>query len=499
MSKRFVSIWFRHLLTDWLTIRRPELAQIAFVVGTPDHGRLVITATNLIAERQGIKPGMVAADAKALIPGLEVIDDIPGKNMKLLKAIGEWCIRYAPIVGLQAPDGLIMDVSGCAHLWGGEKEYLRELLNRLKSKGYDVRAAMADTVGAAWANARYGKISPIIEPCAQRHALLQLPPSALRLEPATVVKLQKLGLRTIESFINMQRSALRRRFGKELLTRLDQALGLEQEPIQSLQPLEPYVERLPCLEPIRTATGISIAIQRLLETTCGRLQQEGLGLRTGVLKCYRVDGKVIQIQIGTHQASHHAVHLFKLFELKISWIEPALGIELFILEVPKVEEVSPLQEALWTGTPNLETHALTELLDRLAGKVGADKIHRYLPVAHYWPERAIKLATSIQEKPAIPWRNDRPRPMQVLARPEPIDVAAPVPDYPPMLFIYKGKTHYIKKSDGPERIEREWWLDQGAHRDYYYVEDENGQRYWLFRSGHYSEQQSQWFIHGFFA
>jgi len=139
MSKRFVSIWFRHLLTDWLTIRRPELAQIAFVIGTPDHGRLVITAVNAIAERQGIKPGMVAADAKALIPGLEVIDDIPGKNMKLLKAIGEWCIRYAPIIGVQAPDGLIMDVSGCTHLWGGEKEYLRELLNRLRSKGYDVR------------------------------------------------------------------------------------------------------------------------------------------------------------------------------------------------------------------------------------------------------------------------------------------------------------------------------------------------------------------------
>lgn len=499
MSKRFVSIWFRHLLTDWLSIRRPELAQLPFVVGAPDHGRLLITAANALAERQGINVGMVAADAKALIPDLAVIDDIPGKNLKLLKAIGEWSIRYSPIIAVQAPDGLIMDVSGCTHLWGGEKEYLRELVNRLKSKGYDVRAAMADTIGTAWGIARYGKITPIIEPGGQREALLALPPATLRLETVILAKLHKLGLHTIGSFIDMPRAVLRRRFGTALLSRLDQALGMEQEPIKALQPLEPYVERLPCLEPIRTATGISIAIQKLLAGTCERLQLEGLGLRTAILKCYRVDGKIIQVQIGTHQASHHATHLFKLFEHKISWIEPALGIELFVLEVPQVEEVSPLQEALWTAAPNLETHTLTELLDRLAGKVGADKIHRYLPVAHYWPERAIKLATSIQEQPAIAWRNDRPRPVQVLAKPEAIEVTAPIPDYPPMLFIYKGKTHYIKKSDGPERIEREWWLDQGEHRDYYYVEDEDGQRYWLFRSGHYSEQQSQWFIHGFFA
>jgi protein ImuB len=499
MSKRYVSIYFRHLLTDWLTIRRPELAQLTFVVGTPDHGRLVITATNSLAENQGITAGMVVADAKALIPELEVINHMPGKELKLLKAIGEWCIRYAPIIAVQEPDGLILDVSGCTHLWGGEKDYLQEIINRLKNKGYDVSAAMADTAGTAWGIARYGKIRPIIEPGAQLQALADLPPDALRLEPVILAKLHKLGLRTVGSFINMQRSALRRRFGKGLLSRLDQALGLELEPIQPLQAPEPYVERLPCLEPIRTATGIAIAIQKLLEATCSRLQQEGLGLRTGILKCYRVDGKMIQIQIGTHQASHHAGHLFKLFELKIAFIAPGLGIELFILEVPKVDEVSLLQEALWTATPNLETHALTELLDRLAGKVGADKIHRYLPVAHYWPERAIKLATSIQEKPAMPWRSDKPRPVQVLASPERIQVTAPIPDYPPMLFIYKGKTHYIRKADGPERIEREWWLDKGEHRDYYYVEDENGQRYWLFRSGHYAEQQSQWFIHGFFA
>ncbi|HEY8781580.1 MAG TPA: DNA polymerase Y family protein [Mucilaginibacter sp.] len=500
MPKRYVSIWFRRLTTDWLILRRPELQGLPFVFATPDHGRMVITAANPVAGAQGIVPGMAAADAKAIVPSLEVVDDIPGKAAKLLEAIGEWCIRYSPLIAVDLPDGLILDVSGCTHLWGGERAYLKEIVTRLRSKGYDVRAAMADTIGAAWAIARFGQVTPIIEPGAHAAALLSLPPAALRLEPAVLERLQKLGLRSVNSFISMQRSALRRRFGQDMLTRLDQALGLEDEPIQPLHPIEPYQERLPCLEQIRTAAGIEIAIKRLLETLCRRLQSEGKGLRTGILKCYRMDGRVIQTEIGTNQPSHHTGHLFKLFELKIASIEPGLGIELFILEAPKVEDVSPVQEALWAESPGLEDTAVAELLDRLAGKVGAGAIHRYLPVEHYWPERSIKHASSIREKPAIPWRTDRPRPVQLLARPEPIEVTAPIPDYPPMLFIYKGKRHQIKKADGPERIEREWWLDTGEHRDYYNVEDAEGRRYWLFRLGHYAGGRgNQWFLHGFFA
>ncbi len=500
MPKRFVTIWFRHLLTDWLSLRRPELQKVPFVLAVKDHGRLLITSSNSLAEAEGIMPGMVAADAKALIPSLEIIDDIPGKGDKLLKALGEWCIRYAPIIALDPPDGLILDISGCAHLWGGEQEYLSEIVTRLRSKGYDVRAAMADTIGAAWAVSRFGRTKPIVESNAQAEALLSLPPAALRLEPQNLLRLQKLGLKNISSFVSMPRSVLRRRFGQGILQRLDQALGNENEPIQSLHPVEPYLERLPSLEPIRTAVGIEIAVQKLLEMLCKRLQQDGKGIRTAVFKAYRIDGKVVQMEIGTNLASHNTQHLFKLFQLKISTLEPALGIELFVLEAPKVEDIPPQQEALWTGKPGLEDSSLAELLDRLAGKIGANTIHRYLPDEHYWPERSIRISSSIKDKPSIRWRSDKPRPVQLLARPEHIEVTAPIPDYPPMLFRYKGKVHHVKKADGPERIEREWWLEGGQHRDYYHVEDENGQRYWLFRSGHYNgDGSNEWFIHGFFA
>jgi protein ImuB len=501
MNKRFISLWFRHLLTDWLTLRRPELKTVPFVFASPVRGRVMITAANALAEAQGVTAGMTAADAKAIIIDLQVIDDIPGQADKLLRALGEWCIRYSPLIATDLPDGLLFDISGCAHLWGGERAYLKEIVTRLRSKGYDVRGAIADTPGAAWAVARFGKIKPIIAPGEQADALLPLPPVALRLEPLIIERLQKLGFYTIKTFINMGRSVLRRRFGQELLLRLDQALGNEDEPLQLLHPVEPYSERLPCLEPIRTATGIEIAIKTLLEKLCLRLQGEGKGLRTAILKCYRVDGHVISADIGTNRASHHIDHLFKLFELKIPTLEPALGIELFTLEAPKIDDTEPEQEVLWqSDSCGLDNTDLAELLDRLANKIGAGSIHRYLPQERYWPERSIKPAISINEKPQTSWRKDRPRPSVLLPRPQPIEVTSPIPDYPPMLFIYKNETHHIRKADGPERIEREWWLDEGEHRDYYQVEDQDGRRYWLFRLGHYAGSQSgQWFIHGFFA
>ncbi|WP_261387495.1 Y-family DNA polymerase [Chitinophaga pinensis] len=368
MPARFFTIWFRHLTTDWLTRRQPELQNIPFVFAAPVHGRMVITAANIPAETQGIRHGMPVADAKAIVPGLQVFDELPEKEVQLLQALGEWCIRYTPLVAVDLPDGLILDISGCAHLWGGEREYLREIITKLRAIGYDVRGAIADTIGTAWAVSRYGRIKPIIESSEQAAALHPLPPAALRLEPELLDRLHKLGLHQIGSFMTMPGRILRRRFGPALLSRLSQALGYEIEGIQPLFPPSPYEERLPCLEPIRTATGIEIAIQTLLEKLCRRLQQEGKGLRTATLKGYRTDNRMVQASIGTSRASHHVQHLFKLFELKIATIEPALGIELFTLEAEQTEEVSAAQESFWTAGPGLNNPAVAELLDKLAGK-----------------------------------------------------------------------------------------------------------------------------------
>ena len=296
----------------------------------------------------------------------------------------------------------------------------------------------------------------------------------------------------------MPRTALRRRFGASLLQRLDQAMGNETEMLVSVKPIPPYEERLPSMEPVLTATAIEIALKNLLETLCERLSLESKGLRSCIFTCYRVDGSCQHIEIGTNRPSRNTTHLFKLFELKIQQIAPELGIELFTLQATTVEELQNAQDALWAMNSANEA-AIAELLDRIEGKTGDISIRRYLPAEQYWPERSFKATTSLTEKATSEWRSDLPRPLHLLPKPERIDVSVPIPDYPPLLFIYKNNLHTIKKADGPERIEQEWWMDKSKYRDYYCLEDEQGGRYWVFRLGDYRADDPQWFIHGFFA
>lgn len=496
---RYISIWFRHLATDWFTVRQPSLKDLPFVLRASVHNKIVVTSANTAAELKSVHPGMTLADARATVPDLQVQDDKPDLVEKLLAKLAAWCIRFSPVVAVDPPDGLLLEVTGCAHLWGGDIPYLADITRKLNVRGYDVRVAIADTIGMAWGVARFGTGSLVVPSEVHTTALLTLPPEALRLEAEVSERLHKLGLHQVRQFMSMPRTSLRTRFGPHFITRLDQALGQAMETIEPVQPVEPYQERLPCLEPIATATGIEIGLKQLLDTLCFRLKQEQKGLRTAVLKCYRVDGKIEHVEIGTSRPSHHVPHLFKLFEPKLSSIAPALGIELFVLEAPKVEDYLPHQEKMWTQSAGLEDASLSELIDRIANKVGMQAIHRYIPDEHYWPERSFKLVSSFHEKPTTPWRTDQWRPLHLLPSPERIEVTAPIPDYPPMLFRYRGKLHKIVRADGPERIEQEWWLQQGQHRDYYRVEDEQGCRYWLFRLGHYHDKSYQWFMHGYFA
>jgi len=424
---------------------------------------------------------------------------LPNTEIKLLQRLGLWCIRYTPVVAIDPPDGLILDISGCSHLWGGEQAYLKEIVLKLRAAKYNARAGIADTIGAAWAIAHYGQVSAIVPSGKTSEALLPLPPAALRLETTITDKLRKLGFQQIKSFIHIPRSALRRRFGEALLLRLGQALGTENEYIKAIVPPIPYTARLPCIEAIRTEKGIEIAIKTLLETLCARVQAEGKGIRQAILKCFRVDGKMVQVSIRTTRASYSVAHLCQLFKLQINRIEPALGIELFLLEAPTVEAIDPVQEKLWAGSKGLQDTTLSELLDRIGGKIGSERISRYLPAEHYWPERSIIPAMSFNDIPETNWRTDRPRPIRLLNPPEPIQVMALLPDYPPKVFVHKGKRYEVEKADGPERIEREWWLDKGEHRDYYAVEDQRGQRFWVFRSGHYHRKNADWYLHGYFA
>lgn len=497
MAKRFMCIWLPLLATDSMAKRHPELKGKPFVLFGPQNRRMVITGASGGARAEGIVPGKVLADARSILPELEDFPDNPEATAKLLESLAEWCLRFSPIAAVDPPDGIMLDISGCAHLWGGEQPYLAHIISRLRKGGYETKGAIADTIGAAWALAHFGNNNTIAPSSQQSTVLATLPPAALRVDPALLMRMEKLGFRQIGQFLTMPKSVLRRRFGDSLLLRLGQALGHEPEALKPVIPLLPYQERLPCLEAIRTATGIEIALRKLLDSLCDRLSKEGKGLRSGVLKGYRVDGNIQQISIGTSRASNNPEHLFRLFALKTPTIEPALGIELFVLEAPLVEELPRPQEVIWNTKG--DRAQVAELLDTIAGKVGMAAIRRYLPKEHHWPERSIKATLSLDETPKTDWPTDKLRPLHLLAKPEPISVMVVLPDYPPLSFTHKGKAYRLVKSEGPERLEQEWWIEDGQSRDYYRVEDENGARYWLFRSGQYGRGDPEWFLHGFFV
>lgn len=501
MAKRYLCVWFPFLVTDWFAIVQPELKGKPFVVKTAVQGRQLVMASSMEAVTRGIHPGMVLADARAIHPSLEVLDEKPELIAKLLTKLASWCIRFSPVVAADYPGGLLIDASGCAHLWGGEEAYVRMIKSRLEQRGYRVRLAMADTVGAAWAVAHFEArdLCIIVAPHQQRAAIQGLPPESLRLESDTVALLHKLGLRQVQDFLHLPVSSLRRRFGLPLLKRINQALGREEEILLPVEPPVCWQERLSSFEPIRTATGIAIALETVLGKITAALAREGKGLRKAIFKSYCIDGRVETLVIGTNRASHQATHLFRLFEPGLGRIRPELGIELFVLEAPVVEELQIQQEKIWEAPAGLHQQGLAELLDRITARIGQGAIHRYLPDEHYWPERSVKEASSLTDQAPGSWPVHPPRPLQVLPAPQQIEVMAPVPDYPPMLFRYQNQLHKIVKADGPERIEQEWWIQDGQHRDYYCVEDEAGLRYWLFRLGHYADRRYQWFIHGFFA
>jgi protein ImuB len=500
MPQRYVTIWFRYFKTDWHTRRNAAFANKPLVVYAPQHGRMVITAANLLAEQEGVYTGTVLADARAVITNLQAVEDNTQQFEKMIQQFAEWFIRYSPIVAVDGTDGLIIDASGCAHLWGGEEKYIEHISNRLKSLGYHIRIAMAGTIGAAWAITHYGTNKTIIANGTEAAALYCLPPQSLRITVDVATQLHKLGLQQTGQFISMPAAVLRRRFGNDFILRLQQALGYVKEHLQPVTVTTLYQERLPCIEPIVTLTGIEIALKQLLENICRRLQQAQKGVRTLHFICYRVDGKQQCLTIGTNRPTTSVPHLFKLFEMKLGTIEPALGIELFVLDALKTDEHIAAQEKIWNSNGALTDNNIALLLDRLANKIGEHKIHRYLPAAHYWPERSLQKVSSLDENTALQWNKNKPRPLKILSPPQQITVTAPVPDYPPMLFRYKNNVHKIVKADGPERIEQEWWLQQGEHRDYYYVEDEEGKRYWLFRLGHYDAAKPVgWYLHGYCA
>lgn len=456
------------------------------------------------AQAEGLWPGKALADSRAMVPHLRVADHDPAADERALLALCDWCVRFSPAVAPDPPDGLFLDVTGAAPLWGGEGALLDDLLARLARAGVPACAAIADTAGAAWALARSGEDRCILPSGAEFEGLRGFTVAALRLEPEVAESLQRLGLKTIHTVLEVPRDQLARRFGAGLLLRLDQAFGHADEALRFRRPPTPWFERRAFFEPISAPEDLERAAGDLLAALCKRLAAEGQGARRFQTVFHRADGESFPVQVGTGRPARDPERLRKLFAPKLEAVDPGFGIDAVTLAADRVEPLAERQVRLCDREAEA-ADALAALVDQLGARLGRDRVWRAAPFESHAPERAVARRPAWDAPPAG-WDPERPRPLRLLRPPEPIEAMAPVPDDPPVVFTWRGRRRRVRRAEGPERLAEEWWRDpmmEPDHRrvrDYYAVEDADGGRFWLFRAGLYGGADApRWFLHGLFG
>ncbi len=516
-----------------------------------------VAAANRSAEAAaGIVPGLPLTDARARLLDLRAVPAEGGADMEALAALGDWCGRWTPWVALDAagPDavlgashGLWLDISGCAHLLGGENALLNDMARRLARFGFAARAALADTPGAAWAVAHHGamrhvgaqqgeiaKHMCVVAPGKMRAALAKLPLKGLRLAPAEAEGLERLGFRAIGDLYGIPRGALARRFGEGVMHRLDQALGREDEPLSPRRPVAPHRVRQDFAEPISSREAIAAMARRLLDELAGVLEADALGARRLELALYRGDGKVERIEVGTSAPVREPSHLMRLLAEPLDALDAGFGFDSMALAASLCQLLAPAQltidpqppspvSATVAAAQNLFTQEdgdgeVSRLIDRLGGRLGLTNVRRLALFPSHMPERAAvsgvasapvakgpsNLFTQVSHWPAA-----KQRPLCLLPRPEAVEAVAMLLDAPPVIFRWRRMVHHVTKAEGPERIASEWWHAEGAAplggeadsiRDYYRVEDDQGRRFWLYRDAPYRAGMAPgWWLHGLFG
>jgi protein ImuB len=490
--------------------------------------RVEVAAANATARAMGIGPGTALTMARAQLPGLDVRDADPKGDAAALAALAELLARrWAPGVAISdAPDGngagLFVDLTGVAHLHGGEARFSRRLLRLLGRAGIAARMAVADTAGAAWALARFGgpERVQLIASDWHREEVAPLPVAALRLEAPALELLARLGIDTIGQLMAMPRAPLVRRFGRAIADRLDQATGCLPEPFEAVVPPTRVAVEQRFAEPIATPESIDHWLRHLMSRLAVELAEAGQGARSVELVAARIDGVPQRLRIGFARPTRDTAHMLRLTLRRIEEIEPGYGLDAIALHVRRADPLGP--EALSPALADDTTPDLAPLIDALANRIGVERLWRLSPVESDVPERSWTRMPPLAPLPPCardlreddvrrldarrldhPWHGRWPRPVMLLRHPERIDhVLAELPDQPPRRFSWRGTPHRIVRAEGPERIAGEWWrrsAERLAVRDYFRVEDEGGQRFWLFRRGDGVRGETgdlSWFVHG---
>ncbi|MEP3298951.1 MAG: DNA polymerase Y family protein [Pseudoruegeria sp.] len=549
-NRRILSLWFPRLGAERLLRQERGLIDAPMAV-VRDTGQMqVLSSLSAPASEAGLFVGQPLRDARAMCPALLTRLQNPQAEAAFLTTLRRWSGKFSPWVSEEAPSGLVIDLTGCAHLFGGELTLLEQAEADCADLGLTVQAGIADTVGAAWALARYagrpaegarngdavdqearatrsraskrrhwerGGTAPrqaptikqqdrVARPGHMRTTLAPLPIAALRLPDAALTQLTRLGIRRIGDLTGTPRGALARRFGQDVVRRLDQALGIEPEPISPAKPPMHFAVRLTLPEPIGLESDVLAALDRLLPPLCNKLRDKGRGARRIRLQAFRTDQTMQSLEIGLARASYDPDRLRPLLAMKINDLEAGFGFDMLRITARVTEGLSPMQhrghlEASGTAKTLLsEGPAMDDLIGKIGARVGLEQITRLHPANSHIPEKTASIMAAAWCDPAHDWPEIKsPRPLLIWP---PESVAGLETPHPPATFRWRRRSLNTYLAHGPERIAPEWWLDdpqwRSGIRDYWDLTTTTGERLWLYFA-HGALMSAGWFCHGRFA
>lgn len=520
-GQRIMALWFPHLAADRIFRQRfgrswrcrPPAAAIApLVFSQRESNTQRLAGFDARAEALGLRIGLGLAEARAMHPSIEVVEADPQADARLLEGLADWCDRYTPLVAIDGADGLFLDITGCAHLFGGERMMLDNVMTFLFHQGFDVHAGLASTPGAAWAAARHPG-EAVVPAGGEAERIAPLPLAALRLDASTRVGLESVGLRVAGALMAAPRAPLVRRFGKMVTLRLDQALGHVEEPISPRLPVPALSVERHFAEPIGLMEDIEALVATLARQLKSDLERRCEGARGLQLQLFRADGVVTRIMVSASRPLRDPKLIQKLFHERLAAltgdIDAGYGFDLIRLCVLVVARLEDEQGDL-SGGDGRAAGDIALFTDRVRARLGERTVSMPQRIESHWPERAAIAApysaprrTFAASEPPSP-RNPKERPLRLFDPPECVDVTiAEVPEGPPGQFRWRHVSYRVARAEGPERIAPEWWRDGGEarSRDYFRIEDPDGRRYWLFREGMHDGLQSppRWYMQGLFA
>lgn len=474
----------------WTCLHIPDFSLQLLMRGTAAPGPLIVSSggnrpivlsCSNAACGFGIQAGMKVSAAVALAPQLTEHPRHPAAEHAALAGLANWAGQFSPVVSLNPPDAVLLDIEGSLRLFDGLRPLLLRLSAGLDEMGYAAAIATAPTPAAARLLARAGFASSVTRLDALPAALAALPLTLLD-QPADIAeRLRTMGVHTIGECLRLPREGLARRFGQHLLDELDRALGRLPDPRAPYQAPARYSARLVLPAPVHESEPLLFAARRLIVELCGYLQMKQAGITRLKLTLHHEERPDTVLRLAFSAPTRECARIVRLLRERLLRTELPARVDAIRFDG---EELRPLAAQNLSLFPE-DTPADEErwsIIDHLRARLGAQAVHGIVSYPDHRPETAWRTCEpgTASHRPA-----QAERPLWLLNHPRKL---LDCDDQP----LLDGPLTPIS---GPERIEGGWWDGQDVTRDYFVVRDAQGRKLWIFRR----RQAGEWFLQGIFS